>query len=160
MDREQEGTDGQVFGVRTGGGSTTLRLQHYIAFGWLWFSALLLMYVGWSSRKRHDREYMKDKSPGPSTQRKYLGRSRQGEVNTHRRPKDGYKHRGWASQHWAGGGWVEDASRRVQMAKYLAQGLGVVPQEVNSHRRPNDRYKHRGWASQHWVGGGWVEDAV
>ncbi|KRX13851.1 hypothetical protein T07_4423 [Trichinella nelsoni] len=76
MDREKEGTDGKVFGARIGRGST--RLQHCIAFGWLWFSAPLLIHVGWSSRKRDDGEYMKDERPGCTTQRKCFGRSGQG----------------------------------------------------------------------------------
>ncbi|KRZ67847.1 hypothetical protein T08_2460 [Trichinella sp. T8] len=37
----------------------------------------LLVRVGWSSRKRHDCEHMKDGRPDRITQRKYCGRSGQ-----------------------------------------------------------------------------------
>ncbi|KRX13852.1 hypothetical protein T07_8751 [Trichinella nelsoni] len=61
------------------------------------------------------------------------------EVNTHRRPNDGYKHRGWASQHWAGGGWVDDA-----VSAGIQQLIGDG-HRVEGYRWPSIWCKDWGW---------------
>ncbi|KRX13845.1 hypothetical protein T07_13236 [Trichinella nelsoni] len=151
--------DDRVFGVRTGGGSTSLRLQHCIAFRWLRFSAPLLIHVGWSSRKRDDGEYMKDERPGCTTQRKCFGRSGHGEVNSHRRPNYRYKDWGWASQHWVGGGWVGGGFYTLNLPwKYVAhvcnteldvqgcgEGMPLLENNGSCHRKAHH------WNTVEWA---------